>query len=166
MHSAGNITIVANNKSDSPAELTVSFIETHYPVYDECETVTSDNDLNAVLDTCKHTLKICRQTHHLDSPRHCEPMACTGDYYIESLMTMFSFGDMRLAEFDLMRTARMLERESGRMFHTTYSLIWVRMLYDVYMATGNINLLKDCKKGLEQIYITCCHIYVIKHSDM
>ncbi len=149
MHSAGNITIFANNKASFPAELTVSFIETHYPVYDRCETVTSDNDLNAVLDTCKHTLKICRQTHHLDSPRHCEPMACTGDYYIESLMTMFSFGDMRLAEFDLMRTARMLERENGRMFHTTYSLIWVRMLYDVYMATGNINLLKDCQKGLE-----------------
>ncbi len=149
MHSAGNITVFAKNESPSPAELTVSFIETHYPVYDECEAQTSDNDLNTVLNTCKHTLKICRQTHHLDSPRHCEPMACTGDYYIESLMTMFSYGDMRLAEFDLMRTARMLERENGRMFHTTYSLIWVRMLYDVYMATGNINLLKDCKSGLE-----------------
>ncbi len=149
MHSAGNITILAKNNSSEPAELTVSFIETHYPVSEECETVTSNKEFNAVLETCKHTLKICRQTHHIDSPRHCEPMACTGDYYIESLMTMFSFGDMRLAEFDLMRTARMLERENGRMFHTTYSLIWVRMLYDTYMATGNINLLKDCQKGLE-----------------
>ncbi len=149
MHSAGNITICATNNSDKNATLTVSFIETHYPVYDECENITSDEELNLVLNTCKHTLKICRQTHHLDSPRHCEPMACTGDYYIESLMTLFSFGDMRLAEFDLMRTARMLERENGRMFHTTYSLIWVRMLYDTYMATGNINLLEDCKKGLE-----------------
>lgn len=149
MHSAGNITILAKNTSSLPADLTVSFIETHYPIFEECETITSNQDLNAVLDTCKHTLKICRQTHHLDSPRHCEPMACTGDYYIESLMTMFSFGDMRLAEFDLMRTARMLERENGRMFHTTYSLIWVRMLYDTFMATGNINLLEDCKKGLE-----------------
>ncbi len=148
MHSAGNIIVLAKNNTPSPAELTISFIETHYPVYEECETVTNDNELNAVLETCKHTLKICRQTHHLDSPRHCEPMACTGDYYIESLMTMFSFGDMRLAEFDLMRTARMLERENGRMFHTTYSLIWVRMLYDVYLATGNINLLKDCEKAL------------------
>lgn len=149
MHSAGNITILAKNNSSLPAELTVSFIETHYPVYEEYRTITSNNELNAVLDTCRHTLKICRQTHHLDSPRHCEPMACTGDYYIESLMTLFSFGDMRLAEFDLMRTARMLEREKGRMFHTTYSLIWVRMLYDTYMATSNINLFKDCQKGLE-----------------
>ncbi len=149
MHSAGNITLKIKNNSSEKAEIAVSFIETHYPIYEECENVTSDSELNDVLTTCKHTLKICRQTHHLDSPRHCEPMACTGDYYIESLMTMFSFGDMRLAEFDLMRTARMLERENGRMFHTTYSLIWVRMLYDTYMATGNINLLKDCQKGLE-----------------
>ncbi len=149
MHSAGNITVEARNDSSNCAVLTVSFIETHYPITDECETVTSNTDLNRILETCKHTLKICRQTHHLDSPRHCEPMACTGDYYIESLMTLFSFGDMRLAEFDLVRTARMLERENGRMFHTTYSLIWVRMLYDTFMATGNINLLKDCKMGLE-----------------
>ena len=148
MHSAGNITVLAKNNTRSPASITVSLIETHYPVLTECETVTSNGDLNAVLETCRHTLKICRQTHHLDSPRHCEPMACTGDYYIESLMTVFSFGDMRLAEFDLVRTARMLERENGRMFHTTYSLIWVRMLYDVYMATGNINLLESCEKGL------------------
>ncbi len=148
MQSAGNIEVDIENKSESEAKLTVSFIETHYPVYDEVSTVTCDTELNAVLETCKHTLKICRQTHHLDSPRHCEPMACTGDYYIESLMTLFSFGDMRLAEFDLIRTAYMLERENGRMFHTTYSLIWVRMLYDVYMITGNRGLLEKCEKAL------------------
>lgn len=151
MHSAGNIAVDAKNKSDSEAEVTVSFLETHYPVRDEATTYTSDADINLVLETCKHTLKICRQTHHLDSPRHCEPMACTGDYNIESMMTPFSFGDMRLAEFDLIRTAAMLERENGRMFHTTYSLIWVKMLYDVYMFTGNIELIKKCEKGLRKL---------------
>lgn len=148
MHSAGNIRALLKSDSDTSSEVEITFIETHYPISEECETRTSDKELNAVLDTCKHTLKICRQTHHLDSPRHCEPMACTGDYYIETLMTMFSFGDMRLSEFDLVRTAAMLERENGRMFHTTYSLIWVRMLYDVYMASGHIELLKKCEKGL------------------
>lgn len=148
MHSAGNIEVTAKNLSAHQATLKVSFIETHYPIYEEANSTTSDPELNAVLQTCKHTLKICRQTHHLDSPRHCEPLACTGDYYIESLMTPFSFGDMRLAEFDMLRTAIMLERENGRMFHTTYSLIWVKMLWDVYMITGNGNLLKDCEKAL------------------
>lgn len=149
MHSAGKIEAEIQNRSMHGAEITISFIETHYPIYEQANTVTSDSDLNLVLEVCKHTLKICRQTHHLDSPRHCEPMACTGDYYIESLMTPFSFGDMRLAEFDLLRTAVMLERENGRMFHTTYSLIWVRMLYDVYMFTGNKKLLVNCQKALQ-----------------
>ena len=149
MSSAGSIVVEVKNESDFNAEIDVSFVSTHYPVSNEATTVTSDDELNLVLETCKHTLKICRQTHHLDSPKHCEPMACTGDYYIETLMTLFSFGDMRLAEFDLLRTAVMLERENGRMFHTTYSLIWVKMLYDVYMATGNIELLKKCEKALQ-----------------
>ncbi|MBR3691860.1 MAG: hypothetical protein IKL89_04070 [Clostridia bacterium] len=152
MHSAGNIAVCAKNLSPHPAEVDISFVITHYPVYDEVDTVTDDAALNLVLQTCKHTLKICRQTHHLDSPRHCEPLACTGDYYIESLMTPFSFGDMRLAEFDLLRTAVMLERESGRMFHTTYSLIWVRMLRDVYMLTGNQTLLCRCRPALDLLF--------------
>ncbi len=148
MHSAGNLVIHVKNCSAHKASVQVSFIETHYPVTETAETRTSDEEMNLVLDTCKHTLKICRQTHHLDSPRHCEPLACTGDYYIESLMTLFSFGDMRLASFDVVRTAVMLEKNDGRIFHTTYSLIWVRMLWDVYMATGDRALLERCEKAL------------------
>ncbi len=148
MHSVGNIEVHLKNHSDCKAALSVALIATHYPVDEQVSTLTSDAGLNLILETCKHTLKICRQTHHLDSSRHCEPLACTGDYYIESLMTPFSFGDMRLAEFDLLRTAVMLEREKGRMFHTTYSLIWVRMLQDVYMLTGNVELLQKSQQAL------------------
>ncbi len=147
-HSAGNLLVTLKNEAAAPASVTISFVETHYPVYEEGDTITDDADMNLVLQLCKHTLKICRQTHHLDSTRHCEPLACTGDYYIESLMTQFSFGDMRLAAFDVERTAVLLERENGRMFHTTYSLIWVRMLRDLYMATGNMDLLLRCEKAL------------------
>lgn len=149
MHSAGNMVIEAENLSDLPAEIQVSFIVTHYPVSNEAQTSTSDTELNQVLEACKHTLKICRQTHHLDSPRHCEPLACTGDYYIETLMTPFSFGDMRLAQFDVLRTATMLQAHDGRIFHTSYSLIWVKMLYDTYMLSGNKKLLADCKNALD-----------------
>ena len=148
LHSAGNLLVTCKNASDQPARVRVTFIETHYPVTEEAETTVSDAALNQVLATCKHTLKICRQTHHLDSPRHCEPLACTGDYYIESLMTPFSFGDMRLAAFDVVRTAVLLERENGRMFHTTYSCIWVKMLCDTYLATGDLALLARCEKAL------------------
>lgn len=148
LYSAGNIVAELENLSDNTAFATVSLITTHYPVSDVARTTTSDAEINKILRVAEHTLKYCRQTHHLDSPKHMEPLACTGDYYIESLMTEFSFGDMRLSEFDLIRTAELLVREGGRMFHTTYSLIWVRMLYDVYMATGNIALLHKCEGAL------------------
>lgn len=148
LHSAGGMLVQAENLSDADVQVQVQFIATHYPAPVETCVHTGDADVDLVMEVCRHTLKYCRQTHHLDSPRHTEPLACTGDYYIETLMTLFSFGDMRLAAFDLMRTARMLERHDGRMFHTAYSLIWVLMLRDVYLFTGEKHLLMDCEKGL------------------
>lgn len=148
MHSAGCLVVEAENKGTSDAILTLDFIASHYPVDTCAVTTTSDEQLNLVLRTCLHTLKYCRQSIHLDSPRHCELLACTGDYYIEALMTAFSFGDMNLAAFDLRRTAELLRCRDGRMFHTTYSLIWVQMLMDVYRFTGETALLRDCEDGL------------------
>ncbi len=148
LHSAGSFLVLLKNDSAEQSEFSVSLISTFYPVEKVAAVVTDDAKLNAVLDICRHTLKNCRQLHHLDSPRHCEPLACTGDYYIETLMTLFSFGDMSLAEFDVKRTARLLRNNDGRMFHTTYSLIWVQMLYDVYMFTGNKELLYECRDAL------------------
>ena len=149
LHSVGNICATLTNNSNSATTVEIFIIETNYPITHECDTVTSDTQLNQVLQTCKQKKKICRQTQHLDSPRHCEPLACTGDYYIESLMTPFAFGDMRLAEFALVRTAILLENADGRLFHTTYSLLFVCMLRDVYNLTGNLYLLQRCEKALK-----------------
>lgn len=151
LQSAGNMTLTARNDSGEDAVIALGFITTCYPVTEEARTVTDDESINQILEVCSHTLKYCRQTHHLDSPRHCEPLACTGDYYIESLMTACSFGDMRLAAFDVERTAQLLRHNDGRMFHTSYSLIWVRMLHDVYMLTGNTGLLHSCRDALDQL---------------
>jgi len=148
LYSAGRVIVTLKNHADTPARVTVRMLATHYPVSREARTLTSDADLNRVFDVCRHTLRICRQSLHLDSTSHCEPMACTGDYYIESLMTVFSFGDMRLAAFDVARTAQLLRARDGRMFHTTYSLIWVQMLYDCYRYTGDLALLEECKDAL------------------
>lgn len=148
VHSIGALKLRITNESDAAAAVLPKIITVNYPAPFCAKTITSDKDLNLVLDVCAHTLKICRQHIHLDSPCHYEPLACTGDYYIESLMTAFSYGDMRLAEFDIIRTAELLRSNDGRMFHTTYSLIWVLMLYDVYMFTANKELLEDCKDAL------------------
>ncbi len=148
IHSGGALRVKVENKGDTPAEIAFGVISTHYPVYMDAKTVTSDEDLNLVTGVCAHTLKICRQTLHLDSPRHCEPMACTGDYYIQALMTQFTYGDQTLSAFDVRRTAQLLRYRDGRMFHTTYSLIWVQMLWDVYVLTGEKELLSDCEEAL------------------
>jgi len=148
LQSAGLYRVCARNHSAHGAVIDASIISTYYPVSGCAETITSDAELNRVMDVCRHTLKYCRQMIHLDSPKHSEPLACTGDYYIESLMTAMSFGDMRLAEFDIVRTAELLRMHDGRMFHTSYSLIWVQMLWDVYMICGNRALLEDCADAL------------------
>lgn len=151
MHSAGFATLTVENTDSIDIQIDFSLIAPWYPVTAEGCFETDNADLNKIYDVCKHTLKICRQSLHLDSTKHQELLACTGDYYIESLMTLFCFGDMRLAEFDLMRTADWLYANNGVMFHTTYSLIWVQMLHDVYMITGRKELLLYCRKGLDAL---------------
>ena len=151
LRSAGRIRIIARNEGTKDAVIRAAFAVSHYPTPEEAVTTTSDEDMNQVLRTCAHTLKYCRQTLHLDSGSHCEPMACTGDYYIESLMTAFTFGDQRLSVFDVRRTAQLLRYNDGRMFHTTYSLIWVQMLWDMYIHTGEHELLTDCEDALTML---------------
>lgn len=143
LQSVGELLIELQKETDAPCEVLVELCASHYPAPTCARTETSDEALNRVFNVCVHSLKYCRQTIHLDSPRHCEPLACTGDYYIETLMTAFTFGDLRLAAFDLSRTANLLRQHDGEMFHTTYSLIWVQMLWDVYRLTGDTAILAE-----------------------
>lgn len=119
----------------------VSLVATHYNEPDNGTFTSSDSGLNKIFDLCKHTLGICRQSLHLDSPYHQENLACTGDYYIESLMAYFCFGDTKLTRFDIVRTIDFLEMNDYFMFHTTYSLILVRMIWDYYMFSGDKTIL-------------------------
>lgn len=131
------------------AVLELSLLSSHYPFGHVCAFRTNDEGLNRVMDVCRHTLGICRQTEHLDSPKHQELLACTGDYYIEMLMTAFENGDFRLADADVRRTAMWLFENDGRMFHTTYSLIWVQMLKKLYDFTANIETVRFCLPALD-----------------
>ena len=143
LQSVGEMRVTAAQTAPGESETRVELSAGHYPAPVCARTETSDRELNRVFEVCVHSLKYCRQSIHLDSPRHCEPLACTGDYYIETLMTAFTFGDLRLAAFDIRRTANLLRQHGGEMFHTSYSLIWVQMLWDVYRLTGDAALLRD-----------------------
>lgn len=57
---------------------------------------------------CAHTLLICDRSIRLDSPMHQEPLGCTGDYYIESLMERAVSGETQLTRADIVRTAEIL----------------------------------------------------------
>ncbi len=150
--SVGGLDIEISNQSDFDAELEISFDTSYYPINSFAKTEVSDEELNKLLEVCAHTLKYCRQSHHLDSPKHSEPLACVGDYYIEMLMTAFSYGDFSLCEFDILRIAKTMENNDGRLFHTTYSLIFVDMIYECYMLTGNKELLIKCKNALNLLF--------------
>lgn len=148
LHSVGGMRVHVY-EAEEQVSVEPFLLFTHYPIEQEAQLQTSDVQMDKVFDVCKWTLNICRQTMHLDSPSHQELLACSGDYYIESMMTPFTFGDMRLAALDVRRTAKWLEINDGRMFHTNYSLIWVQWLWFVYWYTGERQLLIDCQKALQ-----------------
>ena len=134
MHSVGFIPLTVENLSDNDAYIdSVKLLYSHYPVNNESGFKCSDPLINKIYDVCMHTLKICRQNTHLDSPTHQEPIACTGDYYIQALMEYMNIYDPTLTAFDIYRTSQILEIQKGRMFHTTYSLIFPMWLYDYYL---------------------------------
>ncbi len=135
------IGIVFTEKHDATIK-NIGLVSTHYNEPEDGLFECSDKGLNDVFKLCKHTLGICRQSLHLDSPYHQENLACTGDYYIESLMAYYCYGDTKLTRFDIVRTIDFLEMNDGFMFHTTYSLILLRMIYDYYMYSGDKSIIE------------------------
>ncbi|MBR2444704.1 MAG: hypothetical protein IKB27_04825 [Clostridia bacterium] len=150
--SVGEARVEVTNQGNAPVIIDDFYlIYTHYPVSNEAGLKTSNKLLNDIYDLCIHTLKICRQDIHLDSPTHKEHLACTGDYYIQALIEYLNMYDPTLTAFDIYRTSKILECQDGRLFHTTYSLIYPMWIYDYYMHTGDISLVQKCEKSLRML---------------
>lgn len=162
MYSAGYLHVKILSAAENVHVLPY-LIDSRYPVTTEGSVHTSDPVLDKVFDVCKWTLSICRQSLHLDSPSHQELLACTGDYLVETNMTLFTFGDMRLAEQDIRRTADWLCENDGRMFHTSYSLMWVQWIRKVYTFTGDADIIRYCKTALDTL-LTRFHGYIGKNG--
>lgn len=149
LNSIGGMELTVENNSETNVSISdAGLIFTCYPVDTEGTFSCSDELLNTIYDVGKWTTKICRQTIHLDSPKHQENLGCTGDYYVESLISYYCFGDPRLTRFDILRTADLLKQRGGFMFHTSYSLIWVQMLYDYYLFSGDSAVFGQTKDAL------------------
>ena len=148
MESVGELYVTVNG------DVTIKdiyLIYSHYPIKSEGSFSCSDEMLNKIYEVGKHTTDICRQSIELDSPRHQENLGCTGDYFIESLIAYYCFGDYSLSRFDIIRTAEYMRMTGAKMFHTSYSLIWVNMLYDYYMYSGDASIFDETSDVLEKL---------------
>jgi alpha-L-rhamnosidase len=99
----------------------------------------------------RNTTQLCMQSLYLDSPLHQEPLACTGDYLIESLSNFYAFGDPWLIRQDLIKTAKILRKNSYDMFHTSYSLLWVQMLNNYFQYTRDTALVKELVNDVNKL---------------
>lgn len=97
------------------------------------------------------TNQICRQTYHMDSPIHQEPLGCMGDYMIESLMNYVTFGDPYLTRFDILKIAAYLKERDYRMFHPSYCLLYIGMILDYAMYSGDLELLSKTEETIDGI---------------
>lgn len=146
MNSIGYIKILSTRKIILEE---VYLMFSHYPILNEGNFLCSDPLLNKIYDVSKHTTNICRQTLELDSPKHQENLGCVGDYFIESLIAYYCFGDYSLSRFDIVRIGDYMKMTGGKMFHTSYSLIWVYMIYDYYMYSGDESIFQDIVQSMD-----------------
>ncbi len=152
MVSCGIFTMEVTDFGSHPVTVEdVSFLFTHYPCPENGSFCCSEPELNQIYELGKHTLKLCRQTLELDSPMHQENLGCTGDYRIASLMNNMTYGNMELTRFDLVRTTDYLAANHCKMFHTTYSMLWIQMLYEYYLYSGDLTMPEYAKPVMEKL---------------
>ena len=132
----------------APTHLKITMDTMQYPVSDSGTFSCNDEFLNKLFNQGKHITKINRQSYHMDSPFHQEALGCTGDYMIESLINYYTFGETKLTRLDIIRTARLLVKKHGIMFHTSYSLLWTEMLWDYYMYSGDSKIFFETADAL------------------
>ena len=153
LKSVGEVEITVENQGEREALLKDFYLlYSHYPVKNKAYFKSSSPLLNKIYDVCMHTLEICRQNTHLDSPTHQEPLACTGDYLIQAQMEYINIYDPTLTRFDIVRTANFLKAQGGKMFHTSYSLMVPMWIYDYYVHTGDKTLIYETKEALECLF--------------
>ena len=98
--------------------------------------------------------QICLQTHHLDSPHHQEPISDPGDYLIESLSNYTAFFQPWLTRQDLRKYAWIMAQCQNKVFHTSYSLLWLQMLLDYYDYTGDESLVRELGPSVHSLLDT------------
>ncbi len=122
-----------------------------YPVQYQGQFECSDPFYNELWHIARWTTQMCMNDMLYDSPLHQEPIGCTGDYFIESLNDYYAFGDAWLIRQNLVQTVMMLRKNDYKMFHTSYSLLWVQMMLKYYEYTGDKELVKQLSPDVQKL---------------
>jgi glycogen debranching enzyme len=70
---------------------------------------------------------------------------------IESLSAQALYGDMRLSRADILRTALLVVAQDGKIFHTSYSLLYVQMVKDYFWYTADFQTLQKVYPSIKAI---------------
>ena len=122
-----------------------------YPVQYQGQFECSNPFYNELWRITRWTTQMCMNDMLYDSPLHQEPIGCTGDYFIESLNDYYAFGDAWLIRQNLIQTAMMLRKNGFKMFHTSYSLLWIQMMLKYYEYTGDKELIKQLSPDVQKL---------------
>ncbi|WP_343246974.1 alpha-L-rhamnosidase N-terminal domain-containing protein [Diplocloster hominis] len=126
-----------------------------YPTRVRGDFVCSDPLFEQIYKSGMRTLHICRNTYHMDSPVHQEPMGCMADYRIHGLINYYTFADPYLLRFDIQKIAGYLKSREYRMFHPSFCLIFVSMIREYVMHTGDFEMLyitEDAVAGILDLF--------------
>lgn len=146
LHSFRYLVVTGESK-----RLEIQVLSPIFPCPNEGYFRCSNERLNQLFACSLATLKLCRNTYHMDSPIHQEALGCTGDYYIESMMGYAILGEYTLSRLDIIRTAKYLELTNGKMFHTAYTLIFLRWIREHYRYTADKQLLQEVLPAVERV---------------
>ena len=152
LRSADRVVVKVKNLCDTEVRISdVQLDYVHYPSLTRASFATSDEELNRIWSLCTHTDTICRQSVLLDSVLKGNAFDRIGEKRVQALNEYYVFGDTALAKSDIIKTAEIIDSSDGQMNDTVSPLIWVMMLWDYYVYTGDSRLFDDTKNAQVKI---------------
>jgi len=135
---------------------TISLDFTSYPVKYKGSFECSDALLNKIWKTGRYTLELCMQDHFEDCPSR-EHAQYPGDMRVEALENYYAFGDTKLIAKGLRQLVQSQDKDgwfkavypSGTNHKIVdYCAVWVMALWDYYLYTGDLRLVKELYPNL------------------
>ena len=143
-------------------ELTIerlSFIETRYPMKNECTIKTSRKDLDALVPIFTRSLHVCSHETYMDCPYY-EQLCYAGDSRLDALITFVTTADSRLPRktlqlFDWSRIPSGLTQSRFpsrvRQIIPPFSLWWIGMVYDYALWRGEADFVRTLMPGVRAV---------------